>query len=119
MSEKLDALKINRSQTAPPRRGWLYATVAIIVVLGAGGVAAYKFWPADGVAIHVAAAQSDAASASSTLDASGYVVAERSITISSKTMGKLVEASFQEGDHIAAGQIVARLDDTNTRAALN
>ena len=115
----LDALKIDRHTVPSPRRGWLYATAAILIVLGAGGVAAYKFWPASGVPVHVAAAQSDAASASSTLDASGYVVAERSATLSAKLMGKLVEANLQEGDRVRAGQIVARLDDSNARAALN
>ena len=115
----LDALKINRGHAPPPRRGWIYVTIAIILVLGAGAAAAYKFWPADGVPVHAASAQADAASASSTLDASGYVVAERSATLSAKVMGKLVETKFQEGDRLAEGQIVAKLDDSNTRAALN
>jgi RND family efflux transporter MFP subunit len=115
----LEALKINRSHTPPPRRGWLYATIAILALLGGGGFAAWHYWPADGVPVHVAAAQSDAASASSTLDASGYVVARKIATLSAKIMGKLVEANVEEGEHVAEGQIVARLDDSNYRAALD
>ena len=120
MSEKsgLDALKIDRTTARPPQRGWLYVTLAVLLLLGAGGFAAWRFWPADGVPVHVATAQSDAASASSTLDASGYVVARLQATLSAKIIGKLVEADLEEGEHIKAGQIVARLDDSNYRAAL-
>ena len=120
MSEKsgLEALKIDRTRQAPPRRGWLYATATIVLLLGGGGAAAYKFWPSDGVPVHVAAAQTDAASASSTLDASGYVVARNRATLSSKNMGRLVEENLEEGEEVKAGQVVARLDDSNTLAAL-
>jgi len=114
----LDALKIDRHNVPPPRRGWLYAAIAVVAVLISGGAAAYRFWPADGVPVHVAIAASDATSASSTLDASGYVVARRQATLSAKIQGKLVEADLEEGEHIQAGQIVARLDDSNYRAAL-
>ena len=114
----LDALKIDRSAARPRGRGWLYVTLAILLVIGAGGFAAWRFWPADGVPVHVATAQSDAASASSALDASGYVVARLQATLSAKIIGKLVEADLEEGEHIKAGQIVARLDDSNYRAAL-
>jgi HlyD family secretion protein len=115
----LDALKINRAHRPPPRRGWLYASIAFLVLLISGGAAAYRFWPADGVPVHVAVAASDAASASSALDASGYVVARKIATLSAKIMGKLVEANLEEGERVTAGQIIARLDDSDYRAALN
>ena len=59
-----------------------------------------------------------AASAGSILDASGYVVARRQATVASKITGKMVELDIEEGDHVREGQIIARLDDTNVRAAL-
>jgi RND family efflux transporter MFP subunit len=65
------------------------------------------------------AADDGAAAASSILDASGYVVARRQATVASKITGKLEELDIEEGDHVKEGQVIARLDDTNLRAALN
>jgi RND family efflux transporter MFP subunit len=52
------------------------------------------------------------------LDASGYVVARRQATVSSKVTGRLAEVLVEEGQRIAAGQVLARLDSTNAVAAL-
>jgi len=53
------------------------------------------------------------------LDASGYVVARRQATVASKITAKMVELDIEEGDRVKAGQVIAKLDDTNIRAALN
>jgi RND family efflux transporter MFP subunit len=39
--------------------------------------------------------------------------------VASKITAKMVELDIEEGDHVIAGQIIAKLDDTNIRAALN
>jgi len=39
--------------------------------------------------------------------------------VASKITGKMVELDIEEGDHVKADQIIAKLDDTNIRAALN
>src|SRR5438477_283783 len=52
------------------------------------------------------------------LDASGYVVARRQATVSSKITGKVVQVFIEEGRRVARDEIIARLDDTNARAAL-
>ncbi len=64
-------------------------------------------------------AQNGASGAASILDASGYVVARRQAAVASKITGKMVELDIEEGDRINAGQVIAKLDDTNIRAALN
>jgi RND family efflux transporter MFP subunit len=46
------------------------------------------------------------------------VVARRQATVASKITAKMVELDIEEGDHVRAGQTIARLDDTNIRAAL-
>ena len=56
--------------------------------------------------------------APSLLDASGYVVARRRATVASKITGKVIEVSLEEGQKVEKGQIIARLDDSNARAAL-
>jgi RND family efflux transporter MFP subunit len=58
------------------------------------------------------------AAASSVLDASGYVVARRQATISSKVTGKVLEVLVEEGMRVEKDQIVARLDDTTQQAQL-
>ena len=57
-----------------------------------------------------------AAPGASILDASGYVVARRQATVSSKITGKVVAVLIEEGQRVEAGEVIARLDDTNTRA---
>lgn len=52
-------------------------------------------------------------SAATVLDATGYVVARRISTISSKVTGKVVEIYVEEGQQVEKDQIVARLDDSN------
>jgi RND family efflux transporter MFP subunit len=54
----------------------------------------------------------------SILDASGYVVARRQATVSSKITGKVIEVNVEEGMAVQEGQILARLDDATYRAAL-
>lgn len=45
------------------------------------------------------------------LTASGYIVAQRKASVSSKGTGVLVYLGVVEGDKVKAGQIIARLDD--------
>jgi HlyD family secretion protein len=52
------------------------------------------------------------------LNASGYVTARRDATVSSKVTGKVIEVRIEEGMKVQEGQILARLDDTNVKAAL-
>jgi RND family efflux transporter MFP subunit len=52
------------------------------------------------------------------LNASGYVTARRRATVSSKITGKVVEVHVEEGMAVREGQVLARLDDSNARAAL-
>ena len=44
--------------------------------------------------------------------------ARRRATVASKITGKVIEVSLEEGQRVESGQIIARLDDSNARAAL-
>ena len=59
------------------------------------------------------------ASATSILDASGYVVARRRATVSSKMTGKVMKVYIEEGMYVEEGQILAQLDDSTMKADLN
>ena len=52
------------------------------------------------------------------LNASGYVTARRRATVSAKITGKVVEVNVEEGMTVREGQVLARLDDEEPRAAL-
>ena len=123
MSDKsslLDSLKIERS--APARRGapspLVYGVIVVIVLLAAGG--AWYFWPDSRVPVHAVTVSTSGGGGGggSDLDASGYVVARRTATLSAKIQGKVTEVDFEEGQKVKAGDIVAKLDDSNYLAAL-
>ncbi|GAC1498453.1 MAG: efflux RND transporter periplasmic adaptor subunit [Steroidobacteraceae bacterium] len=120
-SALLNQLRIDRgNDQAPSVKNWLIAAVGLSA---AAAVAIWWWTRPSGVPVRVIAGQAiagDAAGAAgSILDASGYVVARRHATVASKITAKMVELDIEEGDRVNAGQIIAKLDDTNIRAALN
>jgi RND family efflux transporter MFP subunit len=52
------------------------------------------------------------------LNVSGYVVARRQATVSAKITARVTEVLINEGQQVEAGEVIARLDDTNLRANL-
>jgi len=67
-----------------------------------------------GVAVIVA----QGATVPDSLEAVGTVRAAQSTQIASQTMGNIVEIRAQEGDRVQGGQILAVIDDSQTRAAV-
>jgi RND family efflux transporter MFP subunit len=124
----LSQLKIDRSadsDAAPRRRvlAWALGAGAAIAVGAGAWLIATTERPATAAAAtsQPAAAPSQARSPTATgsiLDASGYVVARRQATVSSKITGKVVEVLIEEGQRVADGEVIARLDDSNARAAV-
>jgi RND family efflux transporter MFP subunit len=124
----LEHLRIDRTEDrqGSARRGSLLAGgVLLLLALAAGA-----WWTLSRprvLAVQAAVARdvSGAAqtnspmSATSTLDASGYVVARRAATVASKSIGRLAEVMIEEGQRVEAGQIIAKLDDSSARAALD
>lgn len=117
---RLEDLRIPRDKVpAGPRRSGAIALGVVALAL----VAAAAWWLARPHApeVRTAAAREVAAGpggARTVLNASGYVTARREATVSSKITGKVVEVLIEEGVQVADGQILARLDATNTRASL-
>jgi RND family efflux transporter MFP subunit len=73
------------------------------------------------VTVKVAAATLKAGgptAAGAVLNASGYIVARRRATVSSKVTGKVIDVLIEEGHPVKEGQILAHLDDTQPRASL-
>ena len=112
-SLKIERTPVRRKQTSP----LLYGAAGLGVI--AIAAAAWFFWPDSRIAVHAVTAASEGSGGAGTgLDASGYVVARRKATLSAKIMGKISEVNFEEGQKVKAGEIVARLDDSNYQAAL-
>ena len=120
-SERISQLKIDRD--APPstdgNRLWLVLAAVIVVA----GLLAWIFLGSGGGAVlvetDVARKPPSVAAANSVLDASGYVVARRQATVSSKVTGKVREVFVEEGMRVEQGQVVATLDDTTEQAQLS
>ncbi len=119
----LNQLRIDRSE--PPSSGghgkW-WATGIVLIIIAASAI--WYLMRPSGVPITTAVAQAVAGGASSSagpslLDASGYIVARRQATVSSKVTGKVVKVMLEEGQRVEAGQVIALLDDSNWRAALD
>ena len=120
-SALINQLKIDRPSEIEPERRWpaWAAVVAVVVVLAGGAV--WWFMPRGipvGVATATAAPADTAVGPGTILDASGYVVARRQATVSAKVTGKVVQVSIEEGQRVVRDEVIARLDDTNARAAV-
>jgi RND family efflux transporter MFP subunit len=110
----------SRREPGPPVLGWI---IFAVVLLAAAAAAAWFFYTRpDLVRVQVAEAQalssSTTSGGASLLDASGYVVAQRQATVSGKITDKVLDVLIEEGQHVEAGQIIAHLDPSNARAAL-
>ena len=116
----LNELRIDRSaaplSTVRPLKWFLLIALA--------GGAAFVLWffefPGEEapLAVSTAVAQAAPGAGPSVLDATGYVVARRQATVSSKATGKVVEVLIEEGVVVEEGQLLARLDDSIPRAQL-
>jgi HlyD family secretion protein len=118
-SDDLSALRIERAPLKVNRRAWM-KWVMLFVILGLGGGGAYAWLNRERpVDVEVATVTERAAGThASVLNASGYVTARRRATVSSKVTGKLIEVNVEEGMQVRQGQVLARLDDSTTRAVL-
>ena len=121
--EDISKLRIDRSVKAPPasrRRRWVYGVAAaavLVLILSAlyfGGL----IRPAVPVQV-VTVSRIYPSQAFTLLNASGYVVAQRKAAVASKVTGRLVSLLVEEGSPVRRGQVIARLESDDLRAALD
>ena len=109
--ELLSQLRINRDQQPEANNKaklWIGIAAAIAVV-----VVAFNLLDEPTpikVQIEMARMAVPDSSAATVLDATGYVVARRTATVSSKVTGKVAEIYIEEGQQVEKDQIVALLD---------
>ena len=119
-SDLLKQLRIDRDARAPRSRAGVYALAGAVLLAVAGGMVWLVLARAAPPTVRTAVARpaGQAADGGSVLDASGYVTARRQATVSAKITGKVTEVLIEEGMRVEEGAVLARLDDTETRAQL-
>ncbi len=116
----LDDLRIERGAApARPAMPWPAVVFGLVLLLAGGAI----WWRASSAVVEVRTAVArDATSRGGervVLNASGYVTARRQATVSAKVTGKVIEILIEEGMKVQAGQVLARLDDTNVKTSLD
>ncbi len=124
----LQELRIERGQreqyteSNPRRTGWIVGGIVALLLLGAAGAAGYYFFlrPAKfEVDEATAVAPSADPGATAILQATGYVTARIQATVSAQITGTLTQVLIEEGEKVTKGQVLAKLDDTQWKAAFN
>lgn len=122
LEQKVQGLRIDRSSSkGKSSRPWLVFLI-IAVIAGPSLFAGYWFFLSDrgvleveAVVVRIATSQ---ASDSTVLEGTGYVVARRQTTVSSKTTGRVAEVYVEEGMLVENNQLLATLDDSRQQTNL-
>ena len=118
----ISALRISHDKKEPsngqrPATKYIL-TIGIIIALVAGYLVVRNQFAAAVEVETAAATLTSPSQANSILNANGYVVAQQKASVASKGTGRLVYLGVEEGDKVKKGQIIARLEDTDVKAAL-
>ena len=123
-SDLLNELRIDKQHRDESGGGmprWVWATGAtLLVLLLASGGGWYALSSAKAVEVEAATATAPSAGGfdAAVLQATGYVTARRLATVSAQITGTVSELLIEEGVHVDAGQVLARLEDTAQKAML-
>jgi RND family efflux transporter MFP subunit len=116
----LGSLRIPEGQRQNTRRGRRLIFAAIPVLLLAGIVVfAYSFRIQRSSVDVATAAKPEAGGSQTLLNASGYVTPRRRATIAAKITGRVIGVFFDEGTRVRQGQLLATLDDSDVKRALD
>ncbi|HVK50521.1 MAG TPA: efflux RND transporter periplasmic adaptor subunit [Pseudoxanthomonas sp.] len=119
-ADLLKELRIDRKAppAQPPSRHGLAigVGVAALVIVGIAGWALFGRDKGIEVSTAPVAVIGNSGASASVLDATGYVVARRMATVSSKVTGKVQEVLIEEGMRVEAGQVLARLEPIDADA---
>jgi RND family efflux transporter MFP subunit len=114
----LSRLRIHRDPPAPPRsRRGLWLGIIAVLVLAALALAFLRPRPTV-VEVASATATGGGTLTAAGITASGYVVARTKASVSAKVLGRLTYLSVQEGSRVGRGQVMARIENGDYRAAL-
>lgn len=115
----LSSLRITDAKRSNPGAGrrWLWIILAVIVIALVAAVASgYHNRKAE---VEVTAARKPASGPAGVLNASGYITPRRRATIAAKITGRVTGVYFDEGTRLSENQLLATLDDSDARRALD
>lgn len=115
----LSSLRISDTKRTAGRssRRWIWIALGVILLgLLAAAASAFRNRKVD---VEVATASRPATGPTGVLNASGYVTPRRRATIAAKITGRVTGVFFDEGTRVTDGQLLATLDDSDARRALD
>src|SRR5437773_3061641 len=121
-NHELETLRIERPQEQPRRKRSRLISIAMVLatVLGAAGYVIYAKTiggPPTVKTVMIVARRDGRPGV--LLTGSGYIVTRHKyITIGTKILGQIVDEPIEEGQHIKAGDVLARIDDRDYQAQL-
>jgi RND family efflux transporter MFP subunit len=116
----LGSLRIHDGQRAKSGMGKRIVYAAIPVLIFAGiVVAAFAYRNQKPVVEVATVVKPEAGGRQTALNASGYITPRRRATIAAKITGRVTGVFFDEGTRVAEGQLLATLDDSDLRRALD
>ena len=118
MERDLSKLRIDPSARERRGPGKRIVAAAAIAVAAVAVLLIVRGFATRSAPVTTAAVRAAGSASSAVLNASGYVTPQRRSTISAKITGKIKEVLIDEGMRVAAGQVLARLDDVDAVAAL-
>jgi RND family efflux transporter MFP subunit len=115
----LASLRIHDTKRTSAGSGkrWLWIVLALILlVLVAAAASAFLNRKTE---VQVASSTKPATGPTGVLNASGYITPRRRATIAAKITGRVTGVYFDEGTRVTDGQLLATLDDSDVRRALD
>ncbi len=115
----LDSLRITaekrKNGSSSHRWIWIVLAVVVIAFIAVGSLAYFNAKPEVEVST---ARKPEAGGPAGVLNASGYVTPRQRATIAAKITGRVTNVFFDEGTRVGQGQLLATLDDSDARRAL-
>jgi RND family efflux transporter MFP subunit len=116
----LGSLRISEGHRKSGKTGKrLGVAFVCLVVIAAIAAAAYAFRTQKPVVEVAVAQKAEVGGRAALLNASGYVTPRRRATIAAKITGRVTGVFFDEGTRVSEGQLLATLDDSDAKRALD
>jgi RND family efflux transporter MFP subunit len=114
----LGSLRIHDTKRKPrSSKRWIWIVLAIFLVAGlAVGASAFLNRAPE---VEVATATKPPTGPAGVLNASGYITPRQRATIAAKITGRVTGVFFDEGTRVKEGQLLATLDDSDAKRALD
>jgi RND family efflux transporter MFP subunit len=118
MDRDLSKLSIDPSARERPRSHRRLFIAVAVVAAAILVIVLWLFAARRPVEVRVAEVREAGAGQAAVLNASGYVTPRRRATIAAKITGKISQVLIDEGTHVEAGQVLARLENVEEAAAM-